>query len=218
MDQNSLIKEIAGSLFAGPVEFLLDRGVRQSTTAAAMCRRLEGRTLQLDSGSQSMAAYFEVTDGQLQLLPGIVAEPDATLTGSPVSLARLAAADPQQVIREGAVKVSGDSDIAEQFQCLFSMLQPDWEEELSKFTGDVIAHEVGNAGRGLAGWSRQARRSFGRSVAEYLSEESEALATAAEIDEFCAGVDDLAAAADRLEARLQLLRTSESTEQPEQEE
>ncbi len=170
--QDSLFKEIAGGLCAGPVALLLERGVRQSTTAAAMCRRLEGKTLQLDPGSETLAAYVAVNDGQLQLHPGRVDCPDATLSGTPLHLARLSAADPAAVIRAGDVQVSGDSDVAEQFQYLFSLLRPDWEEELASVTGDVVAHEVGNAARGLARWAGQAQRSFGRSLAEYLTEGS----------------------------------------------
>lgn len=213
--QDSLFKEIAGGLCAGPVALLLERGVRQSTTAAAMCRRLEGKTLQLDPGSETLAAYVAVNDGQLQLHPGRVDCPDATLSGTPLHLARLSAADPAAVIRAGDVQVSGDSDVAEQFQYLFSLLRPDWEEELASVTGDVVAHEVGNAARGLARWAGQAQRSFGRSLAEYLTEESAALASGAEIDEFCTAVDDLAAAVDRLEARLKLQQSSGTPEQPE---
>ena len=82
------------------------------------------------------------------------------------------------------------------------------EEELSKVTGDVVAHEIGRFSRGLAGWAGKVAESLGRSTGEYLSEESEALATATEIEEFCTQVDDLSAAVERLEARLHILRNS----------
>ena len=137
---------------------------------------------------------------------GYADEPDATLTGSPISLARLSGPDPQKVIREGDVVVSGNSEVAEQFQYLLQIVRPDPEEELSRITGDAVAHEVGRAARGLAGWLDTAAAGFNRSLAEYLTEESKVLVTRVEADEFNSAVDTLAADVDRLEARMRILR------------
>lgn len=205
MEQHSLIKELAARFADGPAAVMLKRGVEQSTTAAGMCERLEGKTLQILPGSDALAAYFVVADRQLRLCPGIAATPDATLSGSPVSLARMSGSDPEAVIREGAVRVTGDTEVAEQFRYLLQLVRPDWEELLSRATGDVVAHEIGNVARSVRSWAAQARRSVGRSVGEYLTEEAAALATAVEIEEFCADVDELTAAVDRLEARLKWL-------------
>lgn len=213
MEQNSLIQELAAKLSAGPARALFERGVAQSATAAGMCDRLEGKTLQILPGPTALAVYFVVVDGQLDMRAGIVDEPDASLAGSPFSLARLSANDPEATIREGAVKVSGDTEVADQYRYLFSQLKPDWEEILSRVTGDVIAHEIGRAARGFTGWAAKAQRSMGRSAGEYLTEESAALATAVEIDEFCSEVDELAAATDRLEARLKLMSAVNKAEE-----
>ena len=187
---------------------MLDKGVAASTTASGLCDRLEGKTLQLDPGSAELAVYFAVADGRLSLNPGRAEQADAALTGTPLNLARLSIGESAAVIRSGDVQVSGDTDVAEQFQYLLQLVRPDLEEELSKVTGDVVAHEIGRFSRGLAGWAGKVAESLGRSTGEYLSEESEALATATEIEEFCTQVDDLSAAVERLEARLHILRNS----------
>lgn len=158
------------------------------------------------TGVAKLDLYFTVAAGKLICQPGRLAEADATLTGSPLNLARLAAADPEAVIRAGDVRISGDADIASDFRLLLDIVRPDWEEELSRYTGDVVAHEVGRAVRGLAGWVERAGNSLGRSLAESLTEESRDLAAAAEIQEFNREVDELAVAVDRCEARLRLLR------------
>ncbi len=195
-------------LLKAPANVLLGRGVQQSTTAAEMCARLEGKCLQIDPGAAGLAAYFRVDNGNLTMEAGQAEAPDATLTGSPLSLARLSGPDPQAVIRAGDVRVSGDSEVAEQFQYLLQMVRPDWEEELSRATGDAVAHEIGRAARGVAGWLQQAGRSVGRSTGEYLTEESRALVTRVEAEEFCAAVDDLSAAVDRFDARLRLAQAA----------
>jgi ubiquinone biosynthesis protein UbiJ len=208
MSGSSIIQDLAGAVAGGPVRFMLDKGVAASTTASGLCDRLEGKTLQLDPGSAELAVYFAVADGRLSLHPGRAEQADAALTGTPLNLARLSIGESAAVIRSGDVQVSGDTDVAEQFQYLLQLVRPDLEEELSKVTGDVVAHEIGRFARGLTGWAGKVAESLGRSTGEYLSEESEALATATEIEEFCTQVDDLSAAVERLEARLHILRNS----------
>jgi ubiquinone biosynthesis protein UbiJ len=197
-------------LLAKPAQALLDRGVARSTTAAALCQRLEGRTFAVQTGSAGLDMYFAVNDGRLVVVGGVITEPDAVISGSPLKLARLAGDDPEAVIREGHVQISGDADVATDFRALLDILRPDWEEELSHFTGDAIAHETGRALHGLADWAGRARRSLGRSVAEYLTEESRDLVAITELEEFNSGVDKTAAAVERLEAKLQLLRSQQS--------
>ena len=200
------ISDLAGRLMRGPAGRALERGVHRSTTAAELCRRLDGRVLQVDGGSESLAAHFLVTAGRLAMEPGYHGDPDATLTGSPLSLARMSGPDPQRVIREGDVTISGDAEVAEQFQYLLELVRLTLKRSCRASPGMRLRMRRGRFARGLAGWADNAGRSLGRSVAEYLTEESQALVTRVEADEFCADVDTLSADVDRLEARLRILR------------
>lgn len=216
MNDRASIRELATGvlqkLAEGPGQAVLDRGVARSTSAARLCEQLEGRSLQIDPGALGPALFFTVVGGRLLMKPGRAEEPDATLAGSPLALARLSAGDPQRVIRGGDVSIDGDAEVAEAFQYLLQFVRPDPEEELSRFTGDAVAHEAGEIVRGLSRWSEGARMSFNRSLGEYLTEESGALPTAVEVDEFCAEVDALATDVDRLEARLRILRAALATD------
>jgi ubiquinone biosynthesis protein UbiJ len=189
-----------------PVQSLLDRGVANSTTAAALCAQLEGQTLQIAVLPTELAVHFVVTDGQLRLNQGMAENPAATISGSLVNLTRLAGDDPEAVIREGHVSISGDADVATHFRALLAITRPDWEEELSRLTGDALAHEAGRAFRGVAGWAARARHSLGRSAAEYLSEESRDLVATTELQEFYTEVDQLAMSVERAEAKLRLIK------------
>jgi ubiquinone biosynthesis protein UbiJ len=193
-----------------PAQVLLDRGQKRSTTAAALCERLEGRTFAISTGVEQLDVYFIVSDGSLRLMAGHAADADATLSGSPVNLARLASESPEALIRSGDVKISGDADAAANFHALLDIVRPDWEEELSHIMGDAIAHEAVQVLQGIAAWTERARRSLGRSVAEYLTEESRDLVAPTELEEFNDGVDQTSAAVDRLEAKLQRLQSQQS--------
>jgi ubiquinone biosynthesis protein UbiJ len=196
-------------LLSKPAGFWLERGVTRSTSAQALCERLEGKVLQIATGVGSLNAYLQVRDGELQLQPGTAAEPDAVLSGSPFGLARLGAGDdPQALIRGGHVRLTGNEDIAADFQALLDRVRPDWEEELAQLVGDIPAHQLGRMARGTLGWLDQAAASLSRSAGEYLTEESRSVAAAAEIEAFCTEVDELAAAVDRAAARVRLLQAA----------
>jgi ubiquinone biosynthesis protein UbiJ len=191
-----------------PANFWLARGVARSTTATALCERLNGKRMQIAPTNAALATYFEVIDGQLAMHAGLADAADATLSGTPINLARLSAGDPQAVIRAGDVRVTGDEDVASDFQALLQVVRPDWEEELSQVVGDVPAHEVGRFAAGAASWLGGAGKSLARSLGEFVSEETRSVATQTEIDEFCAAVDEVSVGVERLEARLAHLRAS----------
>jgi ubiquinone biosynthesis protein UbiJ len=189
-----------------PVQFVLDRGVAESTSAAALCARLEGKSLLMRPAATGLSTHFVVEDGRLLLRSGAPDHADAEIAGSLLSLMRLATDDPQQVIRQGAVQITGDSDVAEDFQALLGFVRPDLEEELARVTGDPVAHEVGRATRGLLSWATMARHSLARSLTEFLVEETHDLASVTEIEEFCGEVDEVSLGIERAESKLQLLR------------
>jgi ubiquinone biosynthesis protein UbiJ len=107
-----------------------------------------------------------------------------------------------QSLRAGGAQVSGDAEIAQVFQKLFAAARPEFEEELSRLTGDVAAHEIAGFARGALAFGRRARDTLAANMAEYLTEESRDLPTRIEADEFLADVDRLREATDRLAARL----------------
>jgi ubiquinone biosynthesis protein UbiJ len=190
-------------LFLKPVELLLNRGLHESTTAAAIARDLEGRTLALRVEATPLDLRIRIADGRIRVTAPDSGTADAAISGSPIGLGRLLGADPQATVREGAVQVSGDSEIADAFRDLLRYASPDFEEELSRLVGDPLAHQAGNAVRGLARWNQAAARTLTRSIGEYLTEESGVLPTRQEMQDFSRAVDELVNAVARAEARVQ---------------
>ena len=185
-----------------PLESLLNRNIAGSSRARGLLAQVAGRSLELRLSSTPLRLRFLAgTEGVTLSLPGD-APADATIEGTPFAFARLALGDPQQSIRAGGAQVTGDAEVAQGFQKLFEAAQPDFEEELSRLTGDVAAHHLAELARGAARFGMRARDTFARNVAEYLTEESHDVPLRAEVEEFVAGVDALREATDRLEARV----------------
>jgi ubiquinone biosynthesis protein UbiJ len=133
---------------------------------------------------------------------GATAAADATIEGTPLALARLAAPDATRAFQSGGLQISGDAEIAQCFQKLFAAAQPDFEEELSRITGDAFAHHLANLAHSAIKFGLKTRDTFVQNVAEYLTEEGRDVPAKFEVDEFLAGVDAIREATDRLEARI----------------
>jgi len=189
---------------------LLNRGIAASATARGLIAELDGRRLAVVLDPPGTRVVLTASGGKL--VAGLSAddEADAELRGGPAGFARMQLGDPQSVIRDGAVRISGDAQTAGRFQALLESARPDPEEELAKLIGDVPAHQLGEVARGMADWTHNAAESFARSLSEYLREERRDLPTRPEIDAHLDAVDEFAAAVDRAEARLQLLRDEQS--------
>ena len=132
-------------------------------------------------------------------------EPDVIATGSLLSLARLAGPDGEAAIRDGMIELTGDQEVALQFQDLLRCGRPDLEEELSGVVGDVIAHSIGEFARGVERWGKEARSTLRQNVSEYLQEESRTVPSRYEADLFRQQVQTLRDDVARFEARLKRL-------------
>jgi len=189
-----------------PIELLINRGIGLSSTAQAMTAALDGKTLDVRLDNTPLAVRLAARDGKILVSTPGELPATAMLAGTPIAMIRLLAGDPQALIREGEVRISGDTDVANQFRDLLHMARPDLEEELAKIVGDPFAHELSNMAREMLDWGQRTVRSVSRSFGEYLTEERRTLPTAAEVAEFYRDVDRTANDVERAEARLALLR------------
>lgn len=169
---------------------------------------LHGRVVAIHLRGPELTLYF-VPDqgGRLQVLGRIEGDSDCTLSGSPFDLAR--SADPATGARQlfaGHVGISGDTALGQRFGQILGGLDIDWEEQLSRLSGDVIAHQLGQLGRRSTGYLRAGLDRLQTNLGEYLSEEARLLPARAEAEGFFAEVDTLRDDLERLQARVARLR------------
>ena len=125
-----------------PVVGLVNRQIRSTTPARELCGELEGRVVAVGVRNTALSIYVRVEAERIALTGTYDAEPDVVISGSPISLAMLAGPDGETAIRDGSVSLAGDAELAAKFQRLLRYGRPDLEEELSRFTGDVAAHDA----------------------------------------------------------------------------
>ena len=189
-----------------PIAGMLNRNIRETTPARELCGKLDGTVVAVRVRDTALTAWFLIRGDELELTADHDGEPDVAISGSLVTLARLAGNAGLDAVRKGDLEITGDAHSAERFQRLLAYAKPDFEEELSTVVGDAAAHRVGEVVRGIGRWGREARSTMGANIREYLQEESRDAPSRYEADRFAADVDALRDDVERLEARIGRLR------------
>ncbi len=175
--------------------------------AAERLARLHGRVIAIHLKGVGLELNFiPGPDGKLQLLGSVEGEPDCRLSGSPLDLMRSGdKTDGPAQLFAWRVTIDGDIELAQTFGDIVGGLDIDWEEQLSKLTGDIVAHEVGTTARRIGRWGKRSADVLGLDLAEYLTEEAQLLPRRHEVDAFLNDIDKLRDDLERLSARVRRL-------------
>jgi ubiquinone biosynthesis protein UbiJ len=185
-----------------PLERLLNRNITGNGQAQSLARALEGKSLEVRVLPTPVRVRLAAAGGSVTVTAGGEPAADAVIEGTPLALAALAAPGGDERVRSVGLRIEGDAEVAQAFRRLLEAARPDLEEELSRLTGDVVAHHAANLARQAIGFARKAADTFAQNVGEYLTEESRDLPSRPELATFLEGVDRLREQVDRFEARL----------------
>ena len=175
--------------------------------AAGRLALLEGYIIAFEFKGFGSRLYFIPGPEGFQLYGAYDADPDCLLRGTPLALTRLGMGGRKEdALFSGQVEIEGDAALAQRFGDFMAGLEIDWEEQLSRLTGDSVAHAVGTRLRAAGRWGQGSLDTLGQDLKEYLQEEGRLLPTRYEIDEFLAAVDRLRDDGERLAARVERLR------------
>jgi len=196
----------ASSTLAAALESALDLYLRQDPDSAGRAAALGGSVISLTVTGTGITLYFLPDESGVQVLGRYEGEVTTHLSGSPLGLARLALDRREDALFQGAVRIEGDTATGQQFQALLADTDLDWEELLSRITGDVVAHQAGRLVEKLGQAMREGRETLASDCSEYLQEEARLLPTAIEVRYFLDDVDRLRDASERLQARVARLQ------------
>ncbi len=188
-----------------PLIALVNRQIKATTPARELCAELDGKVMAVRVKDTGLAMYFCVCANEIALLGDIDGDPDIAITGSLLSLARLATSSGEDAIRDGSLELIGDAEVVQAFQKLLSYGRPDIQEELSGVIGDVAAHRLGEIARSVGSWGKEAGATLRQNITEYLQEERRDVPSRYEVEAFTRKVDELRDDVARVEARLNQL-------------
>lgn len=194
-------------LLISTLEAALNQYLSLDEDASLFLAPIAKKTIAITITPFNETIYLCPTTENIQIIENYIEEPDASITGSLSALGLMGlSSTPMRSIFSGEVKIEGDTHIAHQFQQLFDKLDIDIEEKLSHFTGDVIAHKIGNIFRSSQSWTEESIDTFKLNSKEFLQEETRNLPAEVEADIFYRKVDELRSDFDRLLARVDNLQ------------
>lgn len=192
-----------------PVTTILNRNIAETTPARELCQRLDGRAVVIRVRNTALSLCFRFDSEIIRLTGESPEEPDVVITGSLLTLAKVARGGGDTELRDGSLDVSGNAAVADAFRALLGYARPDLEEELSAFVGDAAAHRLGEVARGVRKWAEEARETLESNVREYLQEESRELPSRHEVERFRRDLNVLRDDVERAEARVQRLEAGD---------
>ena len=113
--------------------------------------------------------------------------------------------DQNQLFKNGDIEIIGDSHVASTFHNVLREIEIDWEDLLSKYTGDIAANQIGKGARRAHGFIRRLGDNLRLDVRDYLQDELQVSVTKVEVDDFIKQVDIVSAQLDNLEERVNRL-------------
>lgn len=186
------------------IENAFNRLLSLDPEAAKQLAAMEGRIICLQLEGINTSLYLFPAEEDVMILDDFDGDADTTISGTLIALARLGMAENSQAeMFGGGVTITGDLKLGSQFNRLFASLDIDWEEQLSKVTGDMAAHTLGNISRTLFSVTQRNSDSMKMNMGEYLQEEVDYLPSQNEVNGFMRDVDTLRNDISRFEARLQ---------------
>jgi ubiquinone biosynthesis protein UbiJ len=191
------------------LESALNNYIRLDPDVGELLSPLAGKVIGLTIEPFGETLYLCPAADSVQVLDAYPETPDTRISGSLWALGLMGiSSKPMRSLFSGEVKIEGDMASGRKFQELFGKLDIDLEEKLSRFTGDVIAHQIGNLFRTGARWTQETIRTFELNLGEFLQEETRDLPAGPEAEIFYRQVDELRADFDRLNSRIERLENS----------
>jgi ubiquinone biosynthesis protein UbiJ len=177
---------------------------------------LAGKVIAVTITPFNATIYLCPSADDIQLLDVCPTPADTHLTGSLLALGLMGiSGKPMRSIFSGAVVIEGDMNTGRKFQALFTKLDIDLESQLARYTGEHFASQLSGLFRAGKNWSAESLETFRLNAAEFLQEETRDLPAIAEMDGFYQQVDELRLAYDRLNSRVERLKTLRNAKQTE---
>ncbi|MBW8822965.1 MAG: SCP2 sterol-binding domain-containing protein [Xanthomonadales bacterium] len=197
------------------LEAALNRALLLDEDTRAALPALDGRTVALTLESPPLALQLRVEGDRLRVGP----VPDADRADLSVRstlgglLGRLSGLLGDTSRRDagppvGSMRIEGDAEVARRLQRMAERFDPDWGRPFAAVFGDVLGTQIANGVAFALKRARVAAQDVAKSAAEYVTEESRDVVSAAELDAFHDDVDRLRDAGDRLAARVARLRSA----------
>ena len=202
------IKPMAGRV----LQDALNRVIALDQASVEKLQALEGRRIELHLQAPDIALAVEVQNQLLIVGPvDSTQEPDISFKSKLSGLLNSLPMFAEGKTAVGAMRISGDVELARLLQELVKEFDPDWQDTFVKTFGPVFGPQVAKMLREGFRHAKVSASNLMRSGAEFATEEARVVVSKAELNHFNAEVDTIRQQGDRLQARVdQLLKRNPS--------
>ncbi len=192
--------------FISSLERLLNSYLNLDPATPERLNGLLGQVILLQVIDYSFNLYFLPTPSRLNLATDTAEAPTLVLRGRLRDF--LLSINPDVALERKAnqlLVIEGDTDKAQVFRALLKHVSIDWEEHLSHYLGDTIAHQICYQANKLISFGRSSARQFSNDLAEYLQHEIQLLPSRLEVEDFYSDIYSLQEDVARLAAKIELI-------------
>jgi ubiquinone biosynthesis protein UbiJ len=196
------------TLLITTLENTLNAYLRSDPQSASRLAKLAGKTIRIELLPMHLIFNAHFTHERVSLSTHSDEEPLTKIKGTPLQMfgALLAKENRHQFFADDLV-IEGDAEFAQSVTSLFDNVSIDWENYASQYIGDVPAYKLGKIVNSMKDWVRKTQRGFSEDINDYLHEEATWFPHKEALKDFFTDIDNLRMDADRLEARLNHLKS-----------
>ena len=201
-------------LVTSGIELAMNQLLKLDDDSQQRLKKLSGKSLQVTIKELPWPLLFSFSE-QIDVRTVISPNNDSEPTPEPVdclielnleTLPKLKdSSQLTQLIQQNQLNLIGDIYVAQTFSALLKDLDVDWEEQLSRYTGDVVAHQTFTSMRALFDTAKSQIEQGAIELGEHLTQSDSIAVKPSEMMGFSRSVNDLRSATERLSARITLL-------------
>lgn len=191
----------------GLVEIGSNQLLRMDGDVLEHCEKISGCCIAIHLNDIDKTLYCQPGSWGINLsLEKPSKEIDATISGRLMALANLSMQQDKIAtsIKE-RVEITGNAQVAQQFQKILNELDIDWEEHIAQITGDVIAVQITRTANSVHNWIKNSLESFVLNTRDYVQHEQNMTPSEYELADFKQHISTLRDDVERLEAKLNYL-------------
>lgn len=165
---------------------------------------LSAKVISLEFINTDIILYVLPGDEGFRFLAEFDGDVNVRIRGTPLDmLSYLMATKTESTTFTGSMEIIGDVGLAQRLQFIMKNIDFDWEEHLSHWLGDTLAHKFSNALRSTLKFGIEVKTTLAMDMSEYLRFEKDVLPDHMEIDQFSSLVDELRDDVERLKIRIE---------------
>ena len=198
------LKVLVGATIEGAInQFLsLDEHTQQKLAV------IDGKFIRLVIADLELPLVFHIEAPAIRLMNEYSGEVDTTIKTDSSTLMEMGI---QKLTREpgslhGKIEITGDIETGQSFKSILDSVSIDWEEHMSHFTGDVVAHQFFRTLHKFKQWGRESWLQFSQDSAAWLTDEQQLSPHKHELSGFSQEVNKTRNDVERLAARIHQLQ------------